>query len=168
VQNIDNIIAKLSREHKLISDYVVKFAKGKLSMDEGFFSGLDAFLDFLKKDLLNHFELEEMVFFPAAAIGAASYDTTLMVLSFQKDHGILEKELENILARKEKAGKGKTDPELIEILSGFFSALKVHAKREFVELYPLIDSDPRCKTLVKQYLQDLRTEHSTGLTAPPK
>ncbi len=155
--SIDNVIARLSGEHKLIADYVVRFSKGVAQQDEAFFSKLHEFFDFLKKDLLRHFEMEELVFFPAAVDGAASYDTTLMVLHFQKEHGILEKELEWMLEQKHRFAPGQTDAALIETVTHFFERLKVHAKRELIELFPLIDADRRCKAMVKRYLEEFRT-----------
>ncbi|MDZ7833204.1 MAG: hemerythrin domain-containing protein [Desulfobacterales bacterium] len=152
VSKIDNTIAKLSQEHKLIADYVAKFSKGKAEKDKTFFAQLNQFIGFLKKDLIKHFELEEHVFFPAAINGSVSYDTALVVLGFQKEHGILEKELEAILSRENEIAPGKVDAALIRDLSSFFEKLKVHAKRELIELFPLIDENSRCKALVKQYL----------------
>lgn len=162
-QNINNVIARLSNEHKIIADYAVKFSKGRARADAEFFSGLHSFLDFLKKDLLNHFETEEMVFFPAAVNGSAAYETTLLVLKLQKDHGMLEKELEHVLALRDKAAPGKADPVLINTLGVFFDSLKLHSKREFMELYPLINEDRRCKLLVKQYLHDMRSDRSNPI-----
>ncbi|MGM0453385.1 MAG: hemerythrin domain-containing protein [Thermodesulfobacteriota bacterium] len=157
-KNIDNAIAKLSQEHKLIADYVAKFSKGKSQKDKAFFAQLNQFIEFLKKDLLKHFELEEYVFFPAAVNGSPSYDTALLVLNFQKEHGILEKELEAILARQNEIGPGKLDAALLKSIGSFFEKLKVHAKRELIELFPLIDENDHCKSLVRQYLDEIQIE----------
>ena len=158
IQKIDNEIAKLANEHKLIADYVAKFSKGKSQKDKAFFSNLQSFFQFLKKDLLRHFELEELVIFPAAVNGAPSYETTLAVLHLQKDHGRLENQFNQLLGRESEMAPQKLNASLVKEMGNFFENLKNHAKYELTELFPAIDQHNQCKNLIEQYLDDLQSK----------
>jgi hemerythrin-like domain-containing protein len=153
-ENIDNAVSRLSGEHKLIADYAARFARGRKEHDQDFFSRIGKFAASLKKDMVRHFELEELVFFPAAVNAMVSYETTLAVLNFQKEHGILEKELEYVLALEDQKASGNMNSPIIESLSLFLEKLKVHARRELVEIFPLIDSNSDCRKMVSKYLQE--------------
>ncbi len=164
IHNINNAIAKISKEHKIITDYVVVFNSKSEEKDQEFFHGLNRFIEFLKKDLLKHFRIEELIFFPAAILGEKAYDTTLMVMNLQKDHGLLECRL-NALIREIK--DHKVDPtnlrdEALLQIKEFLEALKVHAKRELLELYPMLDENPRSKALMKSYFQEIKEGGRTG------
>ncbi len=158
IQKIDNEIAKLANEHKLIADYVAKFSKGKAKKDKAFFSSLQSFFRFLKKDLLRHFELEELVVFPAAVNGDPTYETTLAVLHLQKDHGRLESQFNQLLARESEMAPQKLNASLIKEMGTFFDKLKNHAKYELTELFPAMDQKPQCKNLIEQYLDDFKNK----------
>jgi len=154
--NVDSAVAKLSKEHKIINDYVGKFVKGKKEKKPGFFDSLNNFVNILERDLKKHFEMEELAFFPAAIQGANDYNTTLTVLALQKDHGALEKQLEVVISIMEDPVK--INDEKIEVLDNFFNYLKIHAKREFTELFPLIEQEIKCKTLLMKYIGERRAE----------
>ena len=157
-QKIANAIALLSKEHKLIVDYSTKFEKNKTANNENFFSELSSFISFLEKDLRRHFEIEELAFFPAALNGAPEYDSTAIVLSLQKDHGKLQTILSGLLKKKDKIAAGQIDDGIIEELTDFFNALKIHAKRELMELFPMMNENIRCRALLIRYLNDMEHE----------
>jgi iron-sulfur cluster repair protein YtfE (RIC family) len=164
IPSVSNIIAKLSGEHKIITDYVVKYNEKLKQKDEEFFNTLNEFLDFLKQDLLKHFEIEELVFFPAAILGAPSYETTLMVMSLQKEHGSLEKQLQLLIKELKDSGvtRDRFNDMGQELFKNFFEQLKIHAKRELIELFPMIDENPRSRSLIKSFAEELK-KGSSGL-----
>ena len=43
VYNIDNQVAKIAKEHKIITDYVVKFNSSLKNRDKEFFKGIAGF-----------------------------------------------------------------------------------------------------------------------------
>jgi hemerythrin-like domain-containing protein len=167
LNNINNVIAKLSREHKIITDYVIVFFEKKKQNDREFMDGLNGFVNFLKKDLLKHFEIEELAFFPAAILGAASYESALMVMNLQKDHGFLETQLQTIieLSKNTDLNQETLTQNMIDSLDKFFKQLKIHVKREMIELYPIIDENPRCRSLLKSYAGELKKGSSKDI--PP-
>ncbi len=158
IHDIANAVAKISKEHKIITDYVLVFNTKLKVKDQEFFNGLNGFIAFLKKDLLKHFRFEELIFFPAAILGEKAYDTTLMVMNLQKDHGLLESRLNAVIhdIKDQKLTPENTKDEHIEQIKGFLDALKVHAKRELVELYPMLDGNPRSKALMKSYFEEIK------------
>ncbi len=158
IQNIESSIAALSDEHKLISDYVAKFAKSKKTKDAAFFSELSSFVAFLEKDLHSHFELEELAFFPAVLNGAPAYDSTLIVLALQKEHGIIETRLELILQNREAIAAGRIDDPVIDQIEGLLQILNIHAKRELTELFPMISESIKCRTLLLGYINDMQRD----------
>ncbi len=154
-QKVANAIALLSKEHKLITDYMAKFEKNKKDKNAHFFSELSSFMSFLEKDMRHHFEIEEKAFFPAAVNGAPAYDTSMVVLSLQKDHGKLETLLSDLLKKKDRISSARIDDALINELTEFLNTLKIHAKRELIELFPLMNESIKCRTLLIQYLNDM-------------
>ncbi len=158
LHDINNVVARLAQEHHIITDYVVKFNKKINERDERFVEELHDFLSFLKKDLIRHFQMEELIFFPAAAVGAPDYDTLLMVMSLQKDHGALEIRLKRIIAATDARAVSGLDSPMLKKLSLFFDDLKDHARRELTELFPLINENPRCKELMKTYITQVKSD----------
>ncbi len=156
IQNIDNAILKLSKEHQIIADYVVRFSRNMKNPDPAFQEELQSFLSFLNKDLKNHFKMEELLFFPAALNGDPTYTTSLLVLNLQKEHGVLETRLKSIQAMEKRLkSKNRSDDALQEI-GAFLEDIKNHARQEVTELFPLIDENEKCVALLKEYAAELK------------
>jgi len=157
ISNVNNEIAKISREHKIITEYVVKFNQSLKNRDKKFFKGIADFFDFLEKDLLLHFQFEEIVIFPTAIVGESKYDNILMVMTLQKEHGMIENQLKNLMSEIKglKQSHKKLTMELINKIKLFFNDLKTHAKREMTELFPMVDANPKSKALLKIYIKEM-------------
>ncbi len=110
----------------------------------------------LERDLKNHFQMAEKTFFPAAMQGANDYNTALTVLSLQKDHGSLENQLEAAVLIVDDPVK--INDEKIYVLDTFFNYLKIHNQRELNELFPLIEQDIKCKSLLMKHIGEKRAE----------
>jgi len=155
----DNIVARLAREHQIINRYVKDF-ENKFAINDPniLFAKLSDFSKAMERELVRHFELEELIFFPAALIGNPDYNTTLLVLKLQKEHGALERDLETI-CRFVNSGvqdHDRINPILLKKINRFFDILKIHARTELTELFPLIDSTPASKKLLDQFAADLQ------------
>jgi hemerythrin-like domain-containing protein len=157
IQNVDNLVLRISNEHKIIADYVARFTKNRVKPDRVFIDDLQTFLGFLKRDLNHHFKMEELIFYPAALNGDPSYATSLMVLNLTREHGILETRLKAIQAVEKRVEKGKDREVLLDKLGNFFDALKDHARREITELFPMIDANPKCMALLKRYEKEVKS-----------
>jgi len=157
IYNINNEIAKISKEHKIITEYVVKFNKSLKNRDKEFFKGIASFFDFLEKDLLLHFRFEEVVIFPAAIGGELKYNNILMVMTLQKEHGMIENQLKILMSEIKglKRSHEKLTMELIDKIKLFFDVLKTHARREMTDLFPLVDANAKSKALLEIYIKEM-------------
>jgi len=140
--NIDNPVLKISNEHKIITDYVSRFSKNRENPDPAFEKDLQSFLKFLT----------------AALNGDPSYATSLMVLNLTREHGIFETRLKAIQAVEKRVDEEMRKTALMEKIGNFFDDLKDHARREIIELFPLIDANARCTALLKQYIQEVQSQ----------
>ncbi len=158
IRNIDNAILKLSKEHQLINHYAARFTTNQKKPDPAFLEDLPSFLSFLEKDLKKHFRMEEILFFPAALNGDPSYETSLLVLHLQKEHGILETRLKTVLAAGKRVQQGKDAALAFQKIGAFFEVLKNHARLEITELFPLIDKNKNCTALLKRYAHEVKSD----------
>ncbi len=157
VYNINNQVAKIAKEHKIITDYVVKFKESLKNRDKKFFKGLATFFDFLEKDLKQHFRFEETIIFPAAISGDTQYDNVLLVLSLAKEHGMFETQLQALQSeiKQIQVSREKLSTDLIDRIKEFLDALKTHAKREITDLFPMVDANPASKDLLQVYATEM-------------
>ena len=164
VYNINNQVAKLSQEHILINKYVSEFNKNFKTRDKDFFKGLANFFSFLEKDLLAHFRFEEVVIFPASLVGESTYGNVLMVMTLQKEHGILESQFQSLKSDLQNLKMTQTPltNETIDKIKLFFDSLKNHAKREMTDLYPMLDANARSKALLEIYAKEMTDVSSTA------
>ena len=118
---------------------------------------MPVFFDFLANDLRGHFLFEEMVIFPAAIAGKPAYENILMVMSLQKDHGVLEENLNALIVQLNdlKINRQKLTTELINQIKAFFDALKAHARSEMTDLFPMVDATPESKALMEKYAAEM-------------
>lgn len=146
-QNINNAILKQSNEHKIILDYVSRFDTAIMNKKNDELLALIRHLaPFLQKDLISHFEMEERFFFPAILHTLPSEENIKTVLRLQYEHGILTRDLHWMTQAIERAKfqQADIDQELLRYLRPFLHALKIHARIEIVELFPLIDRSEAC------------------------
>ena len=157
IYQVNSRVEKLSNEHKIIIDYVAKFNQSYKEQDKEFFKGLATFFNFLEKDLLAHFRYEEIVIFPASIVGEANYGNTLLVMSLQKEHGILENQLQCLKDELKalQSSHEKLSHEMIEKIRTFIDALKNHSKREMTDLYPMLNASAKSKALLDVYAKEI-------------
>lgn len=157
VYNIKNRVEKVAREHQIINDYVVTFNKAHKTKDPEFFKGLVKFFKFLEKDLLGHFRFEEVVVFPAFIVGETTYGNVLMVMGLQKEHGLIEEQLEYLtqeIRRVAKSGESITN-KLMNKIKKFIDLLSVHSKREIVDLYPAMNASAKTMAMLNVYIKEM-------------
>jgi len=98
-----------------------------------------------------------MVIFPAALAGEPAYENILMVMGLQKEHGVLEENLDALIFQLNdlKTSRQKLTNELINQIKAFFDTLKAHAKLEMTDLFPMVDASPESKALVEKYAAEM-------------
>jgi len=153
-KKVDEQFLRLSMEHTLIYDYIHMFEKmlcessSKISLQK-----LPDTLKKFKKDLLDHFNLEERVLFPAALSCLYSLEIVDTVLLAQKEHGYFERDLDLILGiMKKKSSKSAQSDDLYERLKVFTQHLKNHAIIEMESVFRPMDESRKCSRLLKGFI----------------
>jgi iron-sulfur cluster repair protein YtfE (RIC family) len=151
VTNINNVVMTLSKEHKVINDYVAEcrnmLEKTKKDNNPG---NYEVFFYFMKKDLKDHFRFEEEVLFPAALTGKEDRALIDLVRKLREDHSRIEDRIDNLIEKMKTMIKGNIGVEhaLDGLTDELVREIKDHAKAEVVHLFPAIDSDRgKLKTL---------------------
>jgi hemerythrin-like domain-containing protein len=162
VSRIDNVVLTLSREHKIINDYVIACRK-MLEVPENDLrvQDLDTLFDLMERDLNRHFQFEEKIIFEAVLSGAENRAMTETVRDLQREHGeIMEllnglmSELKSLLRDQQSNGGDSIDNtvagglsvqtgfnSLRENIDSFMEMMKKHSRNEIENIFPAIDSD---------------------------
>jgi len=156
-RKVDEKFLKISQEHTLILDYIVRF-EDVLDKDAstGAVADLTTILPSFEKDIEEHFLLEEQVLFPAALTCLKDLDVIDKVLLLQKEHGYFERDLEFIcrLVENHPDDVKKIPAECHQRLQAYTEALKEHARVEMEDVFAAMDKSRRCQKLIE------------GLTSP--
>jgi hypothetical protein len=145
-------LLKLSKEHRLMLDYAVEF--DKLAADtepDKLFPQISMLIRFMERDLQEHFEMEEKVFFRASLVAFPEYRVIDLVLALQKEHGTITAHVANALHGVAK-GAEKPAENWLEPMKQVTEELKQHAKTEIEKFFPLIEHDHKCQMIIKDLL----------------
>lgn len=142
---IDNLGLTLSNEHKIIHEYIDAFKKmAEIPENEFTLQNILKLINFLKKDLYEHFYFEEHVVFKAAL-----YDNTIdkknqaLVYKFISDHALMMKEIDEIIAYIHLVcgDTERADDFIVRKIFLFMGLLKKHNREEQELLIPCIDEN---------------------------
>ncbi len=145
VTNIDNVVLTLSKEHKIVKDYVID-CRSILSRKggEGLVEDLETLFGLMEKDLLRHFRFEEEIIFEAALSGEQDRLLLELVQRLKKEHiQMLDRAagVRGRLASLVSSGIRTLDKETLEKIDSLLGLVKHHAKEEIIHLFPVIDAD---------------------------
>lgn len=139
---IDNVVLTLSKEHKIITNYVITYRE----MIEGFGSEylaqtLSTLFSYMENDLSIHFNFENQILFRAAL--STGNEIQGLIQELEKDHAWLLTEVDHISSYLKCLLKSqKNIDETIKVrIDIFIEKLKNHSRKEMKDLFPLIDSD---------------------------
>ena len=151
-RKVDEKFLKISQEHTLISDYIVRFEE-LLAKDAspGAMTDLMTVLPSFENDIEEHFLLEEEVLFPAALTCLKNLDVIDRVLLMQKEHGYFERDLEFIctMVKNQPDDVENMPVECRQRLQTFTKALKEHARVEMEEIFAEMDKSRHCQKLIE-------------------
>jgi len=154
-KKVDEQFLRLSMEHTLIKDYIQTFENILCDSDDPIsFQKFIKIMKRFKKDLLDHFNLEERVLFPAALSCLSSLEIVDTVLLMTKEHGYLERDLDLILGimQQKKSSKPALPDDLQEPLKVFTQFLKKHAQIEMESVFRPMDESRRCGRILKGFI----------------
>lgn len=165
-KEINTIMLRISGEHKIIFDYVVRFDK---ALSSGNYEQARVLIRLLSRhmqlDLIKHFELEEKILFPAALLSQPEPAVVELVLVLQKEHGLMKRDFQ----RLGDISLSNEDPSaVIQMLKSFLDLLKQHTNREVTELFPWINKNPPCMALIEKYIRSLGSDQKpSGASGEP-
>ena len=153
---INNIYLKQSREHKIIINYVYEFDKKLKDESEGsLLEYIEQKIPWLKKELIEHFHLEEKIFFPAILSEHHDVPCIKDILNLQKEHGSVEREVDHFIEHynHRTAADSKHTSTIITLYKGIICTLRDHARFEVHHIFPLIDRMPKLRYKVDKFIE---------------
>lgn len=157
--NIDNVVLALSKEHKIINDYVIECRKMlEKQAHEHDTKNLEIIFEFMEKDLRTHFLFEEEVLFEAALSGEQDQAMSDLVRVLKNDHSIIHGHIEKLIIEiKILIEQNKhIDQSAIEKINSLMQLIKEHSRNEMVNLFPAIDSDRSKIRILNKLLTGIR------------
>lgn len=157
--NIDNVVLTLSKEHKIIKNYVIECRKMLESQGHEYDTrNLGILFEFMAKDLIAHFRFEEDVLFEAALSGEQDHSLAELVRALKEDHVMIHDHIEELISEiKILIAQNKhVDQPANEKINLLIQLIKNHARNEMVNLFPVIDSDPSKIRVLNKLLKGKR------------
>ena len=150
-------LARLDNEHKLILTYRGRFADMLAENDlTRVHDKLQALATPLAREIKDHFRFEEDYIFPAALAATSFPEITKLVLSLQKEHGIIERELGEIFELA--TGTGDCTPsvagEIVRRANRLMPIICDHCARESSDLAALFRTNNEVMVYLTRLLQE--------------
>ena len=96
-KDINNMVLRISNEHKIIFNYVVRFDKGLSSGDYEQARALIRLLATpMQLEMNKLFQLEEKILFSAALLSRPESAVVELVLVLQKEHGFMKRDFQRL------------------------------------------------------------------------
>ncbi len=147
---------QLSKEHIIYQQYINQLNDLiQEGTDVGNFNLLKKIVLNIKNDLLDHFQLEEQVLFPAALLSLPSVAMADQILYLTREHGAFERDTETLIQIvKCQPGDNPDIPQLlIDFLKTYTDNLDKHARTEMEDLFPKLDEDKRCIEIIRDFVE---------------
>jgi iron-sulfur cluster repair protein YtfE (RIC family) len=143
---------KVSKEHTIVKKYIWDL-KSVLESDNCV--QLQEAIQNIKADLLDHFNLEERIIFPAALICLPSLEMADRIIRLSREHGVFESDVPTIIQFVECHDPNQPiSQELGMFIQNFIERLETHARIEMDELFPKMDQDKRCLKVIQDLLEE--------------
>ncbi len=138
-------LRRLIEDHEDVSEYLEDL-EGILSFlhEEKAWSKIKPIEDFFKQNIIEHFEFEENIVFPAVLSRCATPESIKLILKLQKEHGSILKELEEfrkIISENVVPFDNQTNAKLNIVGREIIDSLLAHASKEDSELLPILQKN---------------------------
>jgi len=153
-RKVSEAFLKLSMEHTQVLDHLKQLQAILKGKKTGMGRRLGRETAAFARDLRKHFELEEMVLFPTAMICIPALENIDRVLVLQKEHGIFETEMEDLLQVLRNPAQMNKRPSdaLIRCFQSLIRRLKKHADIEMRDLFPRLDDSRRAQKIIRGFV----------------
>ena len=119
---------------------------------------LQTFEEISQPNILEHFEFEEKIVFPAILIAHSSLKSVRIILHNVKEHGILSEkahEIHQLLADSKSPLDDASKKQVVGLLERIRELLDTHMKHEDETIYKIMQQSKSVRSLMAQYLFDL-------------
>lgn len=126
--------------------------------DEKTWYQLQAFEETSQPAILEHFDFEEKIVFPAIILSNRSKKTVSIIINIVKEHGMLQEklnEVHKILSKDEFPLKQAKKVRLIFLLENVRTLLEKHTKYEDDTILAIMQDSKAVRSLMAQYLLDI-------------
>lgn len=155
--SLDNLFRRIAAEHKIITHYVIVL-QGMMAEKKNATRPmeLETVLDLMKKEMANHFYIEEKLFFKIG-LTHLPHEFHGLIAELTREHEELTDRLEGILETVQggQPRDGVWTEGLKEALEGFLVKVKSHARKELSELFPVLESDEGARARLLMSVQDI-------------
>ncbi|MBF0227349.1 MAG: PilZ domain-containing protein [Desulfobacterales bacterium] len=154
-RELNNVVLALSKEHKIIVDYVIGYKKIMEQQNAELPSKLDMLFSFMERDVINHFDFEEKVLFSAAIIGKYVEEIQIIIPKLREEHIFFLAEVKYLLKQVKLFGIfNEADMEKFKNrVNLFFENLKRHSRDEIEKVFSFIDANKKNKDTAKKLLE---------------
>ena len=158
IQDVGNLVNRISAEHKIINQYVVTIAR-MMTKSNPDIDQLYTLMGLMQADTRTHFKIEETLFFEVTRdLLVDSFRDIIVKLT--RDHRIMLKNTDEILSglKHRIENKETLSPPLRDRITGLMESIKQHAKIELTELFPHIEENPEAKKAIIKKIAELTGE----------
>ncbi|GAB6096003.1 hypothetical protein JCM14469_22560 [Desulfatiferula olefinivorans] len=145
LSGIRNVVLTLSKEHRIINDYVAVCRNMLEKRHQGdTVQSLLILFQNMQKDLDAHFDFEERILFQAAVSGDCPKELYALVETLKADHNAILRQLTPLIAHLESLVVNRRTMDQVSHgkIDSFMILIRHHARNEMLELFPRIDADP--------------------------
>jgi iron-sulfur cluster repair protein YtfE (RIC family) len=144
MKQMDPLI-RLIKDHEKVSEFLEDMRKVMSFLhDKEAWSKVKPIEDFFQERIVDHFEFEEKIVFPAILSKAATPETIKLILELQKEHGIILTKLEEfqrIASKSVIPPDEETSAELNFVARKIIDILLMHASKEDDNMLPILEKN---------------------------
>ncbi|BCS95483.1 hypothetical protein DSLASN_11150 [Desulfoluna limicola] len=155
IEKMENVLLKISGEHKIITHFVVGLQDMMKDHDPSAEPAeYEAILSLMKKDLMTHFEIEEKIYFK---IGLTHMPPEYhgLISELINEHEDMRQKLEGVMGSIEECSRTNApiNNKLKARITELLEQIKNHAKKEITDLFPFMEDDVEVKSKLMQTLR---------------
>jgi hemerythrin-like domain-containing protein len=140
-------LLRVIKDHEKVSEFLEDMREVMSFLhDEEAWSKVKPIEDFFQKYVIDHFEFEEKIVFPAILLKAATPESIKLILELQREHGIMLAKLEEfqrIASKSVIPPDKKTGAELNFVARKIIDILLMHASKEDDNILPVLEKNKK-------------------------